>query len=102
MTEWLVAGAGAACAAAGAWMLWRQRQAMPPGEQIRLVTSRFLGGKRFLTIVEVDGERLLLGVTADRVSLLARLGDRRPVRADGVPTVGFAAALRAAEDGPAA
>ena len=42
--------------------------------RIRLVTSRYLGAKRFLTLVEVDGERLLLGLAGDQVSLVARLG----------------------------
>jgi flagellar biogenesis protein FliO len=42
--------------------------------RIRLVTSRYLGAKRFLTLVEVDGERLLLGLAGDNVSLVARLG----------------------------
>lgn len=52
----------------------RRRQASLPGsDAIRLVTSRYLGAKRFLTIVEVDGERLLLGVAGDRVSLVAKL-----------------------------
>ena len=46
-------------------------------EAIRLVTSRYLGAKRFLTIVEVDGERLLLGLAGDQVSLVARLGAAR-------------------------
>ena len=44
------------------------------GSRIRLVTSRYLGAKRFLTLVEVDGERLLLGLAGDQVSLVARLG----------------------------
>jgi flagellar biogenesis protein FliO len=44
------------------------------GDAIRLVTSRYLGGKRFLTLVEVDGERLLLGLAGDRISLVSRLG----------------------------
>jgi flagellar biogenesis protein FliO len=43
------------------------------GDAIRLVTSRYLGGKRFLTLVEVDGERLLLGHAGDRISLVSRL-----------------------------
>jgi len=36
--------------------------------RIRLVTSRYLGAKRFLTLVEVDG------LAGDQVSLVARLG----------------------------
>jgi flagellar biogenesis protein FliO len=46
-------------------------------DTIRLVTSRYLGAKRFLTIVEVDGERLLLGLAGEQVSLVARLGAAR-------------------------
>jgi flagellar biogenesis protein FliO len=52
------------------------------GEAIRLVTSRYLGGKRFLTLVEVDGERLLLGLAGDNVSLVARLGAGAPERVE--------------------
>ena len=70
---WLVA-AGLCCA--GAFLLHRRRAVGAGGEAIRLVTSRYLGGKRFLTIVEVDGERLLLGLAGDQVSLVARLGGR--------------------------
>ena len=61
--------------AAGARL--RRRQHDPSGA-IRLVTSRYLGGKRFLTLVEVDGERLLLGLAGDQVSLVARLGTPSP------------------------
>jgi flagellar biogenesis protein FliO len=65
---------GAALVLAGAWMLHSRRGHLPGGDAIRLVTSRYLGGKRFLTLVEVDGERLLLGLAGDQVSLVARLG----------------------------
>ena len=51
--------------------------------RIRLVTSRYLGAKRFLTLVEVDGERLLLGLAGDQVSLVARLGGAREGTEDG-------------------
>jgi len=61
---------------AGAFLVRRRRAAGTAGDAIRLVTSRYLGGKRFLTIVEVDGERLLLGLAGDQVSLVARLGGR--------------------------
>jgi flagellar biogenesis protein FliO len=60
--------------AAGVAVLRARRGAAGGGEAIRLVTSRYLGAKRFLTIVEVDGERLLLGLAGDQVSLVARLG----------------------------
>lgn len=59
---------------AGVLVLRARRTAGVGSEAIRLVTSRYLGGKRFLTIVEVDGERLLLGLAGDQVSLVTRLG----------------------------
>ncbi len=65
----------AVLAAAGVWMaVHARRTRIEPGNAIQLVTSRYLGGKRFLTLVEVDGERLLLGLAGDQVSLVARLG----------------------------
>ena len=74
MTTVLLWAIAAALIAAGIAIL-RARQSRAGGsEAIRLVTSRYLGAKRFLTIVEVDGERLLLGLAGDQVSLVARLG----------------------------
>jgi flagellar biogenesis protein FliO len=70
LAPWLV---GAALVLAGALVLHARRARPHGGEAIRLVTSRYLGGKRFLTIVEVDGERLLLGLAGDQVSLVTRL-----------------------------
>jgi flagellar biogenesis protein FliO len=65
---------GAVVAGAGLAVLWTRRlRPAGGGDVIRLVTSRYLGGKRFLTIVEVDGERLLLGLAGDQVSLVTRL-----------------------------
>lgn len=72
MTTLLACTLGAALVLAGLALL-RARQGTRGGDAIRIVTSRYLGGKRFLTIVEVEGERLLLGLAGDRVSLVARL-----------------------------
>jgi flagellar biogenesis protein FliO len=72
MTTLFVWSAALALVGVGVVLL-RQRRVHSGGEAIRLVTSRYLGGKRFLTIVEVDGERLLLGLAGDHVSLVARL-----------------------------
>jgi flagellar biogenesis protein FliO len=69
-------------AGAGALVLWLRRPPAPQGDAIRLVTSRYLGAKRFLTLVEVDGERLLLGLAGDQVSLVARLGAGREAQAE--------------------
>jgi len=74
LLPWLL---GAALAAAGVALLRSRRARTAGGDAIRLVTSRYLGGKRFLTIVEVDGERLLLGLAGDHVSLVTRLGGAR-------------------------
>lgn len=77
--ETAVALLGGALALAGLVLAWRQRRTAGATDAIRLVSSRYLGGKRYLTIVEVDGERLLLGVTGDRVALVTKLGAaRRP------------------------
>jgi len=65
---------GVLMALAGAWGLWLRRASGPGGDAIHVVTNRYLGGKRFLTLVEVDGERLLLGLAGDQVSLVAKLG----------------------------
>ena len=43
------------------------------GQQIRMVANQFLGGKNRLSVVEVEGARFLLGISADRITLLCRL-----------------------------
>jgi flagellar biogenesis protein FliO len=72
----LLWGAALGLAGAGVAVLRARRGHPRGGDAIRLITSRYLGGKRFLTIVEVDGERLLLGLAGDQVSLVTRLGTR--------------------------
>lgn len=74
MTSALATMAGVVLACAGVWAMWTRRTEARQGDAIHVVTSRYLGAKRFLTLVEVDGERLLLGVAGERVSLVARLG----------------------------
>jgi flagellar biogenesis protein FliO len=75
MTQMLATAAGVLLAAVGAWALWvRRTDGGARGDAIRVVTSRYLGTKQLVTLIEVDGERLLLGVAGDRVSLVARLG----------------------------
>ncbi len=74
MTTALAWIAGAALVLVGVLLVRRQRLEAAGGEAIRLVTTRYLGAKSYLTLVEVDGERLLLGVAGDKVGLVARLG----------------------------
>jgi len=85
MTQAALTVAGIVLAALGAWSLLARRAAGPGGGAIHVVTSRYLGAKRFLTLVEVDGQRLLLGVAGDRVSLVARLGTEAAPEPEGRP-----------------
>ena len=70
---------------------WRRtRQQAATGSRIELLTSRYLGGKKVLSLVEVEGERLLLAVTGNSVRLVARFrhgkdrqGKDRTKRRDG-------------------
>jgi flagellar biogenesis protein FliO len=82
MTQMLATVAGMLLAGVGAWALWlRRADGRGRGDAIRVVTSRYLGTKQLVTLIEVDGERLLLGVAGDRVSLVARLGSPAPAAA---------------------
>ena len=73
MSTLLATVLGAALVGAGVWVLRGRRALAVRANPIHVVTSRYLGAKRFLTIVEVDGERLLLGLAGDQVSLVTRL-----------------------------
>ena len=78
MNDALLTAAGAILAVVGLWGLWLRRTGgAVTGDAIRIVTTRHLGAKQLVTLIEVDGERLLLGVAGDRVSLVARLGEGR-------------------------
>jgi flagellar protein FliO/FliZ len=80
MSQALITIAGAVLALAGLWSLWLRRTVSTGrADAIRVVTSRHLGTKQLVTLIEVDGERLLLGVTGENVSLVARLGGEQPV-----------------------
>ncbi len=64
---------------------WRRSRALgSDGGRIELVTSRYLGSKRVLTLVDVEGERLLLALSGNTVRLVARINSRprRRSRAD--------------------
>ena len=51
------------------------------GGWIRVMESRPMGGRKALCLVEVDGERMLLGLGSDRVDLLHHF--QQPGRPDG-------------------
>jgi flagellar protein FliO/FliZ len=42
--------------------------------KIRLVSSFYLGSREKLVMVDVEGEKLLLGVTRENISLISKLG----------------------------
>lgn len=64
------------CALAGRRFLSRGRGGKGKPRLIRVLSSSYLGPKKSLSLVEVDGERLVLGVSQNQISMLARLSDR--------------------------
>lgn len=50
-----------------------------PGDPVKVLKTFFLGQKRNLTIVEVAGEVLVLGVTPTSVNLITKLERRESV-----------------------
>ncbi len=63
--------------------LWRQRATgffrslamRKPPRRLRLCESLSLGEKRFVAVIQFDGQQFLLGGGSGSVSLLARLGE---------------------------
>jgi flagellar protein FliO/FliZ len=51
---------------------WNRRRTLTADPAVRLVAMRALGQKERIAVLEISGERLVLGVTPHRVSLLAR------------------------------
>lgn len=60
----VVAGAGV--------FWWNRRRSLAADPAVRIVAMRALGQKERIAVLEISGERLILGVTPHRVSLLAR------------------------------
>lgn len=60
----VVAGAGA--------LWWNRRRTLAADPAVRLVAMRALGQKERIAVLEISGERLVLGVTPHRVTLLAK------------------------------
>jgi flagellar protein FliO/FliZ len=66
----------AAIAAGGAFYLKRKQASnVAPARAIRVVSRVAVGVRTELVVVEVDGQRLLLGITPASVQRLASLGD---------------------------
>lgn len=70
------------CLMAAGWK-WvvRQQQSRSHARRLRLEETISLGQKRFLALVQIDGQRLLVGGGATEVTLLANLGAAEPFSA---------------------
>lgn len=65
-------------AAAGGWVLWRQRRHRVAGRDGRLLAvdeTRALGNRQYLVVASYDGKKFLLGVCPGRIELLSPLGE---------------------------
>jgi hypothetical protein len=75
LPDWISAACRNCAAGARRWLRWLQarRRAQLAAKRLRLCETLSLGDKRFVAIVQVDGQQFLLGGAAERVSLLAQL-----------------------------
>lgn len=65
-------------AAAGGWLLWRQRHAVNAGggahpRKLSVAESRSLGNRQYLVVADYDGRKFLLGVCPGRIDMLTPL-----------------------------
>lgn len=54
----------------------KQLVGMTQGDNLRVVQSLPLGPKRYVSIIEADGQRILIGVTEERISLIKSLDEK--------------------------
>lgn len=79
----LVVGVG--LAAAGGWLLWRNRRGKPVGREFRALAideTRSLGNRQYLVVASYEGKKFLLGVCPGRIDMLTSL-DGSTVRPGG-------------------
>lgn len=63
------------------------------GKSIRLLSSSYVGVKKYISLVEIPGAILVVGVTRDRITLLDKIEDPATLeqfRQSGTPTDGTA------------
>lgn len=41
---------------------------------IRVITSAYIGPKKSIALIDISGERIVVGITPDHISMLTRLG----------------------------
>jgi flagellar protein FliO/FliZ len=67
---------GVALAAAGGWMVWRNRRGAPVGRDLRALSvdeTRALGNRQYLVVASYEGRKFLLGVCPGRIEMLSPL-----------------------------
>ncbi len=67
---------GVGLAAAGGWMVWRNRRGKPVGRDLRALAieeTRSLGNRQYLVVAAYEGRKFLLGVCPGRIDLLSPL-----------------------------
>ncbi|MDO9021146.1 MAG: flagellar biosynthetic protein FliO [Myxococcales bacterium] len=83
-----------------AFMLWKRRapvSSLATGCEIQVVTRASLGGRSELLVVDVGGQRMLLGVTSGSVQYLAAIdGAEAALPGDPDKTAGFESMFAAA------
>jgi flagellar protein FliO/FliZ len=73
---------GFALAAAGGWLVWRNRRGVPLARDLRALAvdeTRSLGNRQFLVVASYEGKKFLLGVCPGRIEMLTPL-DGAPAR----------------------
>lgn len=85
------------CVLACGWLARRMgTRPLAPGKQLRVVSSTGLGQREKVVIVEVRGQWLVLGVTAQQVTALAQMDAPQPEPEPPVVALGDSFAERLA------
>lgn len=71
--------------AAGGWLLWKRRGGEIPfgtrtQKKLQVEESKSLGNRQFLVVASYEDKRFLLGVTSERIQLLADLPKKEEER----------------------
>ncbi|MBL9201917.1 MAG: flagellar biosynthetic protein FliO [Opitutaceae bacterium] len=72
---------GLALAAAGGWLVWRNRRGTPIGRDHRLLAvdeTRSLGNRQYLVVASYENRKFLIGVCPGRIDLLSPLDGAAP------------------------
>ena len=53
--------------------VFKRRDVEPRGKMIKVLASKYLGVKKSISLVEIPGAVLVLGITSDRIALLSKI-----------------------------